>query len=367
MKQSFLPSRILKTAGLIALGSGLLAANAAPAQASGQQLAPSTSSTTESVTWSLTPSLAENNQERVSLRHDLDPGQSVDDQLVLTNHGDTDATFRVYASDGVITEEGQFDIRSASHQPEDSGAWIDFGDSIGPDSLVEVGAGQSTEIDLTINVPEDATPGDHPAGIVAAIGSSEAAAGQLAVESRVGARLHLKVNGEVQPVLSLDNVDSNFRGSWNPFVPGTVETSMTVTNTGNVRLGAVAETTLGGVFGLLESSSEQQTWRELLPGDSIELQLEQQRVWPLIWVGGQATLYPQVVGEDTHGQIMPVTESVWSLAIGWSQLALLLVIAGIIYLVVRGRKQRQTKREEELAAAVEKAREEARQELLQTK
>ncbi|TGJ94378.1 hypothetical protein DLJ96_19990, partial [Actinotalea fermentans ATCC 43279 = JCM 9966 = DSM 3133] len=81
----------------------------------------------------------------------------------------------VYASDGVVTADGQFDLLPAGATPVDGGAWITLGegDTAGPTQRVEVAAESSVTVPFTVAVPADATPGDHPAGVVAALARPE--------------------------------------------------------------------------------------------------------------------------------------------------------------------------------------------------
>lgn len=317
---------------------------AAPAQDSSQSI------------WSLVPTTDTNGQDRVSLRHEIEPGSAAKDSVVLTNHGSATADFAVYASDGVITEEGQFDIRGGSVEPQDSGSWITFDDSLPENGTLTLKAGDSATIGFEITVPQDATPGDHPAGVVAAIGGTESKAGQLAVESRVGTRIHLRVAGEVQASLGASAVETRYEGSWNPLVPGRMITTTTLSNDGNVRLGANARTTAGGPFGLLEREGTEASWRELLPGDSVELESVTEGVWPLFWVGGSLDIAPQVVGEDVVEGLSTIKVPVSAVAIGWSQLTILVLLAGTVVLVIRRRKAGAARREAELAQALAQAR-----------
>lgn len=321
---------------------------------------------TETV-WSLVPTAASNGQDRVSLRLEIEPGGSLKDSVVLKNHGKSETSFSVYASDGVITEEGQFDIGGGGTKPEGSGAWINFDDSLPEDGIVTLAAGDSATIGFTLAVPAEATPGDHPAGIVAAVGGTTAKAGELAVESRVGTRIHLRVAGEVQASLAATEVQTHYVGSWNPLVPGKLVTNVRVVNEGNVRLGAVATASAGGIFGLLERDGNEASWRELLPGDSVELETITEGLWPLFWLGGSLEVLPQVVGEDEVENLSVAQVPISAVAIGWSQLISMVVLVGGTLLLVRGRKAATTRREEALEQALEAARAEGAREAAESR
>ncbi|MEK8227936.1 hypothetical protein NKG05_20355 [Oerskovia sp. M15] len=48
--------------------------------------------------------------------------------MTVTNFSDHPATFDVYASDGVVTADGQFDLLAAGTTPTDGGSWITLGE-----------------------------------------------------------------------------------------------------------------------------------------------------------------------------------------------------------------------------------------------
>ena len=85
---------------------------------------------------------------------------------------------------------------------------------------------------------QNATPGDHLAGIAATIESvgTGADGNQLTVESRVGFPILLRVNGELSPSLVLNPVSTSYQFSWNPFEPGRVTAVYEISNDGNVRM-----------------------------------------------------------------------------------------------------------------------------------
>src|SRR5699024_4803017 len=88
------------------------------------------------LTWSIAPSLQdadegdagsdedEDAQERVSFRFEVEPGKSVEDEVVVTNFSEEDLTFDLITSDGIVTDEGLFDLLPDPAASEDSGTWI---------------------------------------------------------------------------------------------------------------------------------------------------------------------------------------------------------------------------------------------------
>ncbi|UZN03465.1 hypothetical protein [Cellulomonas sp. S1-8] len=307
------------------------------------------------VTWTVQPATADGPDGRISLRHVLDPGASVTEHVTVTNFSDRAATFLVYAGDGTLSDSGDFDVPPGG-APQDGGAWIALSPPEGAEALddgrlsLTLAGGAAATVPLTITVPADATPGDHPAGVVAELVADDA----VRLAARVGTRLHLRVTGDVEAALTPDDVTTRWEPSWNPFAPGTVHVRYVVRNTGDVRLGARPATTLAGPAGI-GAASHTAELREVLPGQSavVEASLP---VWPVVRVTGHVDVRPWVVGEDVVDAAMragsaPVT--VW--AVPWPQLALLVLVVGAVVLVRwwrrRSARQVQARVDEALAAA----------------
>ena len=290
---------------------------------------------TEGVTWALRPASSNAPDGRVSLRHTIDPGAKVQEQLALTNYSDTAAVFAVYASDGTVSADGSFDLIPADEQPTGGGTWVSLTPPDGAQDrseggfLVDVPAGDVVMIPVQIDVPSDASPGDHPAGVVAELVPDTATEVHLA--SRIGVRLHLRVSGDVVAHVRAEGITSTYSPSWNPFVPGILTVDYSVVNTGNVRLGASSVISVAGPFGLLPVRGPTADQREILPGQATTSSAELE-VWPLFLAEGTVSVTPGVVGEDVIEQAPKSTGSSFSgWTVPWSQLSLLaLIVLGVI-------------------------------------
>lgn len=308
-------------------------------------------------TWSLEPAVTEAAPDaRVSFRHAVDPGAEVGDTVVLTNFSDHPATFDVYAGDGVVTADGQFDLPPTGTDPERAGTWIALGDAAGtlgePGAVqrVEVAPGTEVALPFVVRVPADATPGDHPAGIVAAL-ATDAGSG-VAMDSRVGTRLHLRVTGEIAPALAVRDVRTTYTPSWNPFAPGTLRLDYTVANTGNVRLGATAAASVTGPFGVAGASASGPALREVLPGQTAGGSVEVE-AWPLVRLDGDVALTPAVVGDDEVAAALSAAGAGWSAwAVPWVQLGVVLLLVGVVLAVRQARARREAATRRRIAAAV---------------
>lgn len=307
------------------------------------------------VTWTVVPSAGGSADGRVSLRHALDPGASASDEVLVSNLGERAATFAVYASDGVVTEDGTFDVSAPQDRPTDAGAWTTVGPAEGSRPregggiLLDVPAGASAAVPVEIAVPADATPGDHPAGVVAELAYQSASAVQVA--SRVGVRIHLRVSGDLEPALVPRDVHARWVPSWNPFGRGTVHLEYTIANTGNVRLGAQAQATLAGPLGLGRTSVGAER-REVLPRQETRVSVDL-AAWPTVLSRGEVEVTPSVVGDDQVDAALSaasVRVTVWTLP--WSQLALLAAVGGAVVLALWWRRRSAARIQARIDAAV---------------
>ncbi|MFD0638853.1 WxL protein peptidoglycan domain-containing protein [Catenulispora yoronensis] len=178
-----------------------------------------------------------NPNERAAFSYNANAGASVKDTVVVSNFGDQPLTLHVYANDAINTSDGGFDLRPSAEPPKDSGAWVKFDD---PKPFQIVPPKSKVELPFTLSVPANATPGDHAAGIVAALTmpSTDGKGNRVNVEQRVGSRIYLRVAGDLKAQLAVTHAVATYHGTWNPLGSGTADITYLITNTGNVRLGA---------------------------------------------------------------------------------------------------------------------------------
>ncbi|WP_225873355.1 DUF916 domain-containing protein [Cellulosimicrobium composti] len=339
-------------AAVAALAPALPAA-AGPAPASGL-----VRDAEETITWSVTPADADGPDGRRWVDLTVDPGQTVEDHLAVTNFGKTPATFALKSADGYLTANGRFNMLPSDRESRDAGTWFTIQET------VDVGPEETVVVPYTITIPENATPGDHPAGIAASIttaGSDEGTS--VGVESRVGFRVTTRVTGEVQPVLAVENVKASYAPSWNPFAAGDLTVSYDVANDGNVRLGAEGQVATSALFGAVVDGATAEPLGEVLPGGSLRSEVGFDDVWPLGPVSTTITVTPTTVADDVvDAPLQPVTVTVTTWAVPWPQL---LLVAIVVVLVIGIRDDRRRRRQR-LEAMLAKARDEGRQQAAAT-
>ncbi|MCX5370014.1 DUF916 domain-containing protein [Streptomyces sp. NBC_00015] len=200
-----------------------------------------------------------------------DPGQTIEDKVVVANKTAQPLTFRLYAADAYNTaRDGGFAVKSLGEKMRGVGAWAEL-----PKDRVTVPGRATVTVPFTVRVPEGAEPGDHPGAIVALDERVEQGDGGVAlgVQRAVGARVYLQVGGPTLPALAVENVTV---GHGQPLVPGlgdsTATISYTLHNTGNVTLAPKVELKATGLFGrTLLTRDLTKLPSQLLPGQRVRL------------------------------------------------------------------------------------------------
>ncbi|MHA7270303.1 COG1470 family protein [Arthrobacter sp. HLT1-20] len=304
------------------------------------------------VSWSVRTATAAGPDGRSWVELEADPGAVVHQYLAVQNLGEVDATFRITAKDGYYTSSGRFNMLESAEQNTGAGLWVDVA------ARVKVAAGQTVVVPYSITVPDNATPGDHAAGLAASVISNGTTEGgdQLHVESRMGFKILLRTTGELAPSAVIEDVAAAYSMSWNPFSPGSMDVQYTVRNSGNTRLQLADAVTAAGAIG---SGVPHSAGMELLPGQVHQVNVRLDDVWPVFVAPVAVELDAQVpAAADNPEAVMPAPETlrvdVLVPAIPWAQL---LLAAGTL-LLAAGRVRGHRKRRAEVARLIADARRE---------
>lgn len=305
----------------------------------------------QKTTWAVAPADANGPDGRRVMEVEADPGGRVDEFFAVTNLSDHEVTFSLKAADGYFNEKGRFNTIPSDQDSVGPGTWI----TVEPE--VTLPANESAVIPLAIEVPADAEPGDHAAGVSASIlqVSTDDSGSKVGVESRVGFRLTIGVTGEARPEAAVTEVSTSYDLNWSPVKPGAAKVTFTVRNTGNLRFAGKGVLSIGGQEVAFPAADEPQ--QELLPGESRTFEVEASGIWPTFIVGGDLVLRPEGVGERSHSVEFPtISTNADVLAIPWPQLIVLLGVVLIVVASLTSRRRGQAK----IADLVAQAREEGR-------
>lgn len=348
------------------------------------------------VTWSVEPTPTTEGGRR-AFSYEVDPGTQVQDSFLITNGGETEAEFIIYATDAFNDiETGNFSLLEAEDEPTDLGSWI----TPASDKLT-IGPGLQATVPFNLLIPSDATPGDHSAGIVASVLTETQQDGSTVVlEQRVGVRMYLTVSGEPVASVEVQGLTSSFTPSLNPFAPGELTVSYEVRNTGNKRVDVNQALRASGIFGIPVGEVTPEPIIDLLPRQIVRVNVRISGVGALLFALSDLRLEPGAVGSakpveqpdaeatptptpadtatstptpeataDAGGPIDPdqsaidyveVTAQTGTIAITWTLLALIVLLLAALYLAwryVTGTRER-------MYAAIDEAAAAARQEAL---
>ncbi|GIG38624.1 WxL protein peptidoglycan domain-containing protein [Cellulomonas phragmiteti] len=337
--QARIPAALVPLSLAVALlGAVLLGA---PAHAAAADAA------TTTVTWGVRPADVEPHEAgRPNFAYTAAPGETVEDALVVSNHGAAETTLRVYVADAFTTSRGVLDLLRPDERSTGVGAWTSVGS---PE--VTIPAGESVVVPFTLTIPSDAEPGDHAGGVVTSLASAREDG--VSIDRRLGARLHLRVDGPVTPGAALADVRAVHQGVLNPAAAGSADVRVDVVNAGNVRVDGVATVTVSGPFGWA-ARVQQVDVPELLPGERTTVEVTVDGVRPLLWLGATVSLVPTVVTDGTT--LAPVTATAATAAVPWTLLTLLVLAAAAVWTARRQARRRTAATDRLVAEAVAAAR-----------
>ena len=270
------------------------------------------------------------------------PGQQLTDNYVVRNTGTTPQTMKVFATDAYNTDDGSYGLLDTDAPAVDAGSWVSFAD--GAKSLeIPLDPGATQVVPFAVDVPGDAAPGDHAAGIVISVTSAE---GQILVDRRVATRLYVRVPGDLQPQLTISSIAADYQGQLNPF-DGQTTITFTVKNAGNVALGANMVAGVTTYFGIGAGGQARDELGEMLPGSTRTITMTVPGTPQLGYLSPYVQLQP-TVSEDAldPGPLAQVNRETVTFAIPWLLLVALAIVAAIVlFLRIRRIRDEKTARD----------------------
>lgn len=155
----------------------------------------------------------------------------------------------------------------------------------------------------------------------------------MSVVSRLGSRVQIRVAGELEPSLRIENPRITYEGTQEPFGTASATVQFTVVNTGNTRRAGSSTIIVSGPFGFSPRHVE---LPELLPDSSIHVSQVVEDVRPLGLLTASIRVSLTVVHDVGNQPVAPAHASATVWAIAWLPLAfVLLLLAVLTYIVVR--------------------------------
>ncbi|MDR1152832.1 MAG: DUF916 domain-containing protein [Bifidobacteriaceae bacterium] len=336
--------RLTRFAALALTTTTLFAHLAAPASAADDD-----PTDEREVTWSVRPATEAGSDGRHVFDYQVGPGDTITDWVAVTNYSERPATFQVYATDATTDyDTAAFTLIGADQGPTDLGAWtsVDATSSICADDPavgaadcespvgfeLPLGPGETRQFPFTVTIPRDATPGDHAAGVVASF-QSEGVDNQGAVvkmAQRVGARVYVRVDGPLNPAITMSGAVISYLGTPNPFGRGTARIGFDLTDTGNTRLSADSTVHLTGPFGIALGEATLARVDNLMPGGTAHVTADLPGIAPLFLLFGRFEVTPVGADGTAAADEVPgiLTDDASVLAVPWAALALIALVAG---------------------------------------
>lgn len=158
--------------------------------------------------------------------------------------------------------------------------------------------------------------------------------------------MHVRVSGDLEPAVAVEDLRVDHAGSWNPFAAGDASVSYTVRNTGNTRLSADQAVTVSGPWGLLPLTVDgMERVPELLPDETWTVSSPAPGVLSAFWLSATSLITPTVPATaDAAPGIDPVRTVTGTWAVPWSPLVLLVVLVGGLVTAVLLSRRRNARR-----------------------
>lgn len=287
--------------------------------------------------WALSPAGSDDPTEagnRPNLTYSADPGAEITDAVTLFNYGTVQLTFRVYGVDAFNNVDGAIDVTPGTDDPTGVGSWVTMAQE-----FITVPPGQQVTIPFTLNVPDNATPGDYRGAILASNQSRSTGNEEQVVilDRRTGTQLFVRVNGPLSAELAIEDLSTEYDPTINPLA-GTATITYTIVNRGNVSLSGSSSVSIGGPFGLGKQTLPQSDFGTLLPGGSVPVTVTVGDVPAFVVAMTDVTVNPE--GQDV--EVSEVSRSSMTLAIPIAVLLglLALTFAFLGYRAYRRHQQR---------------------------
>lgn len=309
-------------------------APATPAPSAGASGPSGTSSS--NATFGIQPATAKGPDNRDGFTYEATPGATKVDYVAITNYTTSPVNLHIYATDAYNSQDGGFTVLPSTTKPRDVGTWIQLARQ-----FLTIPGKTTVVMPFDLRVPAAASVGDHAGGIMAALTTMayDAKGNQVAIESRVGSRVALRVPGQLRGAVTVTAVAVSYHDPWNPFGSGYATVSYTVNNTGNVRLSGTQAVRISSLVGGSKDSAAIAGIKELLPGDSMRVTTRVDGVLPSFTGTVRITIGPAAFTGDVDPKMSSVSQTTTMIAMPWSLLVLLVLLGAAGYLYWRHRRQ----------------------------
>jgi hypothetical protein len=285
---------------------------------------PATPATAARLTFGVQPALRSAlDSTRADFSYSATPGARINDYIAIRNYALAPVTLQTYAGDAFNGSTGAFDVLRRGQKSKDLGAWISL-----ERPSVTIPGRSYVIIPFRIQLPANALPGDHDAGIVAAVITQQLRSNhsRVSVEERVGARVRIRVSGPLKPELSVRQLKTVFTGSLSPLASGRAMVTYEIVNTGNVVLSTTQRVEVHAMIGGTKQAPSLAAIANLLPGNSARVSVTVRGVTPGIKVKATVVLDPKGSSTEPVTGLVEVRRSSSTWAVPWTLIGLIVLI-----------------------------------------
>jgi len=284
-----------------------------------------------SITWSVIPASATTPDHRSTFNYvNVKPGSTISDHVAVINRSSQSVAFTVYGTDATgTTQADTLILLPADKRPTQIGAWAKFSRHVSQLSVIIPG-GRGVIEPFTINVPRNASPGDHVGAMIGQVTvTRKTRSGTSFNESqRIAVPILLRVIGPLHAGLRVESVSVGYHGGFNPLNDGQATVTYTVQNTGNVLLAGGQGVSVSGLFG--GATAHQKSLPVVLPGDAVKFT----ETTGYLYGAGPLTAHVKLSPAAAPGEpalaapMAEVTANASTLAVPWAIILILIVIIG---------------------------------------
>jgi hypothetical protein len=271
----------------------------------------------------------------------MKPGESAEGQVVLENLSNVQEVFRIWTADALNTHSGAFSIEGEKDAGQGVGGWIHLGlysSHLAGDDF-ELPSADEVTFTFRVDVPLNATPGDHAGGIVALeVGRSSPTPGAPEINLHLGLAIpvFIQVAGALKSGASLVGTHSSIGGGPFAWLGGTEDghTTVVVKNTGNTLLSGTVTGVVKSATGAILEHLPKKTITDLIPGAAAHLQ---EPAWHAAAIEGPASVQVRFTSSNLKKPLV-ASQSAWGFP--WlGLLVFLVVVAGGAFLIVFRRRR----------------------------
>jgi hypothetical protein len=286
--------------------------------------------------WTLTPSgtTVPGQPARSVVAFSASPGEQFSDSVTLHNPTNVPVQIQLFSSDAYTTRAGGgFALNTAPRTSHDLGSWITL-----PVVQFSAPAQADVKIPFTVDVPANASPGDHSGGVVA-LGTAPVSVHtkngvDVQVKRAVGTRVYIRVKGPERPGLDIPSLQLDAPTNvLSPIVgSGTTTVTFTLANTGNTRLSPKIHVWLTDALGRTVKSFPDARLIDFLPGNQVVLTRS--------WSSGARLPIRLTAHVEASAGTTGASASTSEIVIPWLMLVAIAIAVGVVIWWWRRRRRR---------------------------